>query len=435
MREDIKIRIQQIVAGVVPNGYQYQERIGIAPVSWKVRHFSDVVKNVQRPVPKPNAAYWRLGIRSHAKGTFHELVEDPSSVAMNELYVVKEGDLIVNITFAWEHAIALAGADDAGKLVSHRFPTYEFKEKQSPKYFKGVVIQPRFKEMLSNISPGGAGRNRVLSKKEFMKLPCYIPPQKEQEKIAEILNHCDKVIELKKQLIEEERSRKKWLMQNLLDPDSGIRFPGFSSIWKSSKMGEIFEFGSSLSASRAELGNAGICYLHYGDIHANSSIVVNVSAEFNILPKISINNSKVAMLKHGDVVFVDASEDYEGASKYVVVINPDNIPFLPGLHTIPARSKKDVLDIDFKQYCFQAYAFKRQVAFYVSGMKIYGLNKYNLAKIQISYPDKEEQKVIARLLVATDARISLLDQELTQWQQKKKALMQLLLTGIVRVSV
>ena len=175
-------------------------------------------------------------------------------------------------------------------------------------------------------------------------------------------------------------------------------------------------------------------YLHYGDIHGNDSAEIVIDANYDAIPKIEIFNPNVKTLKHGDIVFVDASEDYEGASKYVIIKNLHNIPFLPGLHTIPARSRSDALDIDYKKYCFQTYRFKRQVAFYVSGMKIFGLNKENLAKIIVAYPSIEEQKAIARLCVLADNKIMLMEHDLYQWQQKKKALMQLLLTGLVRVT-
>lgn len=126
MTEEIKNRLEQIWAGKVPEGYQNNKYIGIAPVDWKTGKLSDILYNEQRAIPKPQNPYWRLGLRSHAKGTFHELVENPEEVDMDELYVVKKNDLIVNITFAWEHAIALASDDDDGLLVSHRFPTYVF---------------------------------------------------------------------------------------------------------------------------------------------------------------------------------------------------------------------------------------------------------------------------------------------------------------------
>ena len=436
MTGELKNRIEQIKNGMVPVGYQTQKNLGIAPNKWKCGELCDVLKNEQRPVPKPNSEYWRLGLRSHARGTFHELVKDPETVAMDELFEVRQNDLIVNITFAWEHAIALANKDDEGKLVSHRFPTYVFKKSNCAKYYECVVTQKRFKEMLGNISPGGAGRNRVMSRPGFLKLPCYIPPIEEQEKIAEVIAHCEKVIELKKQLLSEERKQKKWLLQNLLNPDSGVRLEGFEDEWKEKTMGELFEFGSSLSASRDQLGESGICYLHYGDIHSNTSGVVDVLCDYDSIPKLSTESvSSKLLLDDGDVVFVDASEDYEGASKYIVVKNENAIPFIAGLHTIPAKSIGNELIIDYKKFCFQSYNVKKQIAFFVSGMKVFGLSKTNIAKIILKYPSTDEQAAIANILNTVDRKIELLDQELELWQQKKKSLMQLLLTGIVRVNV
>ena len=186
MTNETKQKIEQIKKGEVPEGYCYS-RAGLSPNDWEKGILADVLYNEQRSVEKPKEPYWRVGIRSHAKGTFHEYVENPETVDMDELYVVRENDLIINITFAWEHAVALADKNDDGLLVSHRFPTYVFKEGQNPVFYKSVVIQKRFKELLALISPGGAGRNRVMSKKDFLHLPCNIPPFAEQQKIAEIL--------------------------------------------------------------------------------------------------------------------------------------------------------------------------------------------------------------------------------------------------------
>lgn len=232
MNKEIKERIETINKGEVPDGYKRTRYIGIAPKDWTLGKLSDAIVNKQRPVPKPNKPYWRLGIKSWAKGTFHTFVENPDDVNMEELYVVHENDLIVNITFAWEHAIAIVKNDDEGLLVSHRFPTYEFKKNQIPQFYKAVISQRFFKEMLENISPGGAGRNRVLNKKDFLNLPCYIPPVKEQEKIAEILSRCDTVIEECKKQMEEYKSLKKTCL-NKMFPKKGsntpeIRFPGFT---------------------------------------------------------------------------------------------------------------------------------------------------------------------------------------------------------------
>jgi len=425
MTDEIKERINQYLGNNTPRCYQSQKYIGIAPRNWEVGKLSDVLHNKQRSVPKPEKSYWRLGLRSHAKGTFHEFVGDPEKNDMDELFVVRENDLIVNITFAWEHAIALADKNDNGLLVSHRFPTYVFDDENSPYYFKYVAIQKRFKEMLANISPGGAGRNRVMDRKDFLNLPCYIPPIMEQQKIAQILTQCDKVITLKKERIEEEKKQKKWLMQKLLDPGSGVRLPGFRGMWKKKRIGELFSVGATFSASREQLSKEGLLYLHYGDIHANTSSTINTVKDYELIPK--LNNNQVnenTYLTDGDVVFVDASEDYEGSCKFVVIENPSNAPYISGLHTIPLKSKTNELSIEFRKHIFHSYAVKLQIWYYVSGMKILGINKQNILRVAIQLPSVEEQTAIANILSLQDRKINLLEHELEQWQHKKKSLMQ-----------
>lgn len=170
-----------------------------------------------RPVYRPNNSYTALGIRSHGKGTFLRTVDDPDSVMMDTLYQVKENDLIVNITFAWEGAIAIVKKSDEGALVSHRFPTYTFsRDVVIPEYFKHIIQTKRFVHELGLVSPGGAGRNRVLSKKDFLNIVVAIPSVDEQKKIATLLNGIDREIELLKKKLECLITQKKGLMQKLL---------------------------------------------------------------------------------------------------------------------------------------------------------------------------------------------------------------------------
>jgi len=62
------------------------------------------------------------------------------------------------------------------------------------------------------------------------------------------------------------------------------------------------------------------------------------------------------------------------------------------------------------------------------------LKYHEFAKLHLRVPkDKKEQEAIAEILSTVDREIELLEKELEQEKQKKKALMQLLLTGIVRV--
>ena len=166
-------------------------------------------------IDKPSESYWRLGLRSHGKGTFYEHVTDPSKISMDKLYEVKKDMLIVNITFAWEHAIAVTGENDEGKLVSHRFPTYDFNDNAVKDFYKYYVLLPKFRHYLENASPGGAGRNRVLNKKQFLEICAPIPCVEEQNKIASVLGKLDEKIQKEQEKLESLNEYKKGLLQQM----------------------------------------------------------------------------------------------------------------------------------------------------------------------------------------------------------------------------
>ena len=133
--------------------------------AWKKTPLEDAVSPVVRQVEKPETPYTGLGIRSHGKGTFLKPLESPEKNAMEYLYEVQSDDLIVNITFAWEGAIAIVKKGDTGALVSHRFPTYTFnRDNAIPEFFQYVILDKRFIYNLGVISPGGAGRNREIGR-------------------------------------------------------------------------------------------------------------------------------------------------------------------------------------------------------------------------------------------------------------------------------
>ena len=71
---------------------------------------------------------------------------------------------------------------------------------------------------------------------------------------------------------------------------------------------------------------------------------------------------------------------------------------------------------------------------YINGTTRSKLTKEDMQGILLYYPiDKKEQTAIAEILSAVDKEIELLKKDIEQEKLKKKSLMQLLLTGIVRV--
>ena len=163
---------------------------------WENRKLGELIEKYEDPVETPHDGYERLGIRSHAKGTFHSVVEAGKELESAKMHRVAADKFILNITFAWEHAVAITDKEDEGKLVSHRFPQFSFKYGLKSHFFKYYMLDKKFREHLELCSPGGAGRNRVLKISDMMKYIVLYPSIEEQQKIAHYLDTLDNQITL-----------------------------------------------------------------------------------------------------------------------------------------------------------------------------------------------------------------------------------------------
>lgn len=301
------------------------------------------------------------------------------------------------------------------------------------RFAQRVLSSPPVITEIENASVGTTMIN--LNQGTLSNLLIPVPPTLvEQQAIAAALSDTDALIEALEQLLVKKRQIKQGAMQELLTGQK--RLPGFAGEWHTKSLGELFDFSGGFTASRDQLGTDGHCYLHYGDIHTTNKTYVDVRAEFHEIPKLDIHLKHVgraSMLEDGDVVFVDASEDDEGTSKHVVVVKPDDVPFISGLHTIVAKSKTGELGNLYKQYCFQTPSVKAQFRYFAVGTKVSGVSKSNIGKITISVPPSDEQTAIATLLSDMDAELAALEAKLAKARQIKQGMMQELLTGRIRL--
>ena len=182
---------------------------------WEQRKLNELLEKYEDPVDTPHNGYERIGIRSHAKGTFHSFVEPGKELDTAKMHRVASDKFILNITFAWEHAVAITDENDAGKLVSHRFPQFSFDEKLKSHFFKYLMLDRKFKEHLELSSPGGAGRNRVLKISDMLKYEIKIPSIGEQTKIAKYLDELDHLITLHQSKCENLKNLKKYMLRNM----------------------------------------------------------------------------------------------------------------------------------------------------------------------------------------------------------------------------
>ena len=424
MTPEIKQRIEQIRREEVPEGYK-KTKHGVLPNEWTVLRVGECLQRVEMPVKiQPNQLYTQIGIRSHGKGLFYKEPVTGAALGNKSVFWIEPNCFIVNIVFAWEQAIGKTTQAEVGMIASHRFPMYRpIDNKVDINYLIAFFLTKRGTDVLEAASPGGAGRNKTLGQDRFSKSMVVLPPIEEQQKIAAILTTQDKVIELKEKLLAEKQRQKKYLMQVLLTGKK--RLPRFSGEWKVNRLRNI----ATRHTKRNTIGNTNALTIsaQYGLIN---------QAEFFNKAVASDDKSNYFLLEKGDFAYNKSySNGYPfGAIKRLTryevgIVSPLYICF---------RIKEGSVSGEYLEQYFEAGLMNHELqAFAQEGARNHGL--LNIAvddffNSKILLPSPEEQTSIAEIFSTADREIDLLRQDIEQEKQKKKALMQLLLTGIVRVN-
>lgn len=143
-----------------------------------LRPMAEVAPLVRRPVEIDlDAAYPELGVRSFGRGTFHKPELPGVEVGNKKLFRICSGDLVFNIVFAWEGAVAVAQPEDDGRVGSHRFLTcVPAPDTATVEFLRFYFSTPEGLQKLGEASPGGAGRNRTLGLKKLESLQVPVPP-------------------------------------------------------------------------------------------------------------------------------------------------------------------------------------------------------------------------------------------------------------------
>lgn len=156
---------------------------------------SEVAPLVRRPIEVAlDGEYSELGVRSFGKGTFHKPTLTGADVENKRLFEIHQGDLLFNIVFAWEGAIAVPSAADHGRVGSHRFLTCVPKpERALAEFLRFYLLSPEGLQKVDEASPGGAGRNRTLGIKKAENIHVPVPDIKVQKRFVELCAQVEQV--------------------------------------------------------------------------------------------------------------------------------------------------------------------------------------------------------------------------------------------------
>lgn len=170
-----------------------------------VRRMSAVAPLVRRPVEiNLEDEYPELGVRSFGKGTFQKAPIIGAALGTKKIFEIKAGDLLFNIVFAWEGAVAVAKREDGGRVGSHRFLTCVPREGVAT---AGYLCFHFLTEMglddLGRASPGGAGRNRTLGLEKLAAINVPVPSYEKQVWFEEVQAKVDALRKLQAETVGE----------------------------------------------------------------------------------------------------------------------------------------------------------------------------------------------------------------------------------------
>ena len=414
MKQEIKQRIDQIKNGEVPQGYK-KTKIGIVPNEWEEIKFDTLFESLSEYTD------------DFGKYKLYSLTIEDGVVEKDERYershlVKKENSykIIPSNYFAYNPMNVRFGAVARNKsnkdvAISGYYDIFTTKNEFDLEFMDNFLVSSKMINYYNMVSTGSLIEKQRVHFSQFINFQIPLPNSNERKKISEILSTQDKVIELKEKLLKEKEKQKKYLMQILLTGRK--RLKGFNGEWKKVKLKEylmeISERNKGLKINNVLSVNNKLGFVKQ-EIQFGKTVASKDLSNYKIIKNnfIAYNPSRINV---GSIAI------YQGEVQGIV--SPMYVVF----------KTNEMLDSNYFMFFVQSYEFFEKMKSLLSGSVRDSLNFSDLCNMQILLPSLEEQKAIAEILTTADKELKLLQEELEEETRKKKALMQLLLTGIVRV--
>lgn len=426
MKTDMGMHINKIINNVMVEGYK-KTRLGLLPNDWSVKRIDEIAFiNPSKPKLEDDDMVSFLGMAGVSESAKIISLETKNYCEVSKGFTpfVENDILVAKITPCFENG---KGAFAKNLENGVGFGSTEFHVIRSENLIdQGFLYyhtrSTRFRKTGEVNMTGTAGQKRVPT--GFIESYAVQYPQNsdERSKIVDILSTWDKAIELKENLIAEKKNQKNGLMQKLLT--GKVRLPGFDGEWKEVKLGTILKKVNEKSHITSELE------------------LYSLTIENGVTPKtdrynreflVKADNKKYKITKLNDIVYNPANLRF-GA----IAVNRINNPVLLSPIYEVLRLKSDRLfSLDF---IGQLLTWDRTINLFstmAEGTLIerMAVKIDTFLKVEFKIPISiEEQTAIAFRLDLADKEINLLEKEIVQIKEQKKGLMQLLLTGIVRVN-
>lgn len=437
MTPEIERRIKAVKAGRVPTGYK-KTKVGIVPNEWNEVRFHDMFSRVTRKNKEGNTNVLTISAQHGLINQNEFFNKTIASDDKSNYYLMEKGEFAYNKSYSNGYPFgALKRLDYYDKgIVSPLYICFAANENNKyPDFHVHYFEAGLMNREIQAFAQEGARNHGLLniSVDDFFNSNLLNPPLSEQKKIAEILSVQDKIIELKEKLIAEKQHQKKYLTSILLDKKEEtskkrITISGITinkSKWIKVKLGELSKIkggkripkGFSLTCL-----NTGHPYLTVTNMKNGSIIDENIM----FVPYDVVKQIQSYRVHAGDIYITVA-----GTLGVVGIIPPkfDNANL--------TENADKIVDITCnKEFLYQlllSNVIQNQITESQTNNAQPKLAIQQIQNFDLLLPSLPEQQAIASVLSSADEEISLLQRDLEQEKLKKKSLMQLLLTGLVRV--
>lgn len=413
MTPEVKQRIEQIRQGNVPEGYK-KGKIGIVPIEWNEVPFSTLFTSTSEYTDDlEQYPLYSLTIEDGITAKTERYERSHLVKKENSYKVVRPNDYAYNPMNIRFGAVA-RHKGDIPVAVSGYYDIFTTVHESDLVFMDSFLTYGPMITYYNKVSTGSLVEKQRVHFSDFLEFSLALPPLEERKKIAQILAAQDKAIELQGRKIEELKRFKKGCLERMF-PRKGQtvpekRFPGFTGDWEQRKFEDIAVRSSSISSE------SGLPRVEYEDIISGSGRLNK-----DIFAK---KSDKIGIVFHkGDVLY----------GKLRPYLQNWLLPSFSGL----AVGDFWVLqpqnaDSSFLYRLIQSRQFD-EVANQSTGTKMPRADWKLVSKTEFFIPNTiDEQAAIGTYFEQLDDLITLHQRELEEMKKQKKALMQLLLTGIVR---
>lgn len=425
MTNEIKQRIEQINNGEVPEGYTHKYHI--KPDLWMDEPLDAFFYKVKEK--NSEKKYNTVFTNSATNGVIPQSQYFEKDIANEEnidgYYIVRAGDYIYNPRISEKAPYGPINQNLTGctGIASPLYTVFSKKENVCicDDYIRYYLDSAEWNKYIYSVANYGARFDRMnISDSDFMNMPIALPPFAEQQKIAEILMQCDKVIELKQKRIDEEKRKKQAMLKKVFVNNNSIEY-SLCNLCTTIIDGDWIE-----SKDQSE---DGIRLIQTGNIGVGRYFEKEKAAKY--ISDETFKTLNCTEVFDGDVL-VSRLPDPIGRA---CMIRNLKTRAITAVDCTIMRFKEQLQAELFLQYATTQEYFNKLQSL-AGGSTRTRISRKELEKLKVKLPKEDKRaRLINDLFKQQDRILITLEKELEQWRQKKKSLMQLLLTGIVRVKV